>query len=43
MVKAKTAESEEQWVKLKADFAERKRFYTEIWNWQHETNVTNVL
>ena len=26
VVKAKTAESEEQWVKLKADFAERKRF-----------------
>ena len=25
-MKAKTAESEEQWVKLKADFAERKRF-----------------
>ena len=25
VVKAKTAESEEQWVKLKADFAERKR------------------
>ena len=26
VVKAKTAESEEQWVKLKADFAERKRW-----------------
>ena len=42
-MKAKTAESEEQWVKLKADFAERKRFHTEIWNLGNETNETNVL
>ena len=30
VVKAKTAESEEQWVKLKADFAERKRFELQL-------------
>ena len=41
MVKAKTAESEEQWVKLKADFAERKRFRTEIWNLQHIIGKSN--
>ena len=40
-MKAKTAESEEQWVKLKADFAERKRFRTEIWNLQHIIGKSN--
>ena len=43
VVKAKTAESEEQWVKLKADFAERKRFVALFYSTQIYLNfISNI-